>query len=87
MSMSSEERQIKEAFIDGFMAAHMDGDAHRAEAERAWRTQNTTDRVPPRRAAVTVVVPARALRLVVEGGAPDQATLDNAVGRLRLALG
>jgi hypothetical protein len=40
---SKETRQIREAFIDGFLSAKGgDGDRHRAEAERAWRNENET---------------------------------------------
>lgn len=50
--MNHEEKQIREAFIDGFISGHGGfGETAevRREAERAWRDENTTERAPRRR--------------------------------------
>jgi hypothetical protein len=42
--MNKEERQIKEAFIDGYLSDYRDngGRVDEAMAERAWREENET---------------------------------------------
>lgn len=47
MGITREERQIKEAFIDGYLTgAYPMGGEYRQEAEEAWREHNTTNRAP-----------------------------------------
>lgn len=45
--MNHEERQIHDAFIDGYLSACGSGardTVNRSDAEQAWRDENTTER-------------------------------------------
>jgi hypothetical protein len=100
--LTTEERQIREAFIDGYESARDDGSK---SAAQAWRDENQTDGHDPDEPPPPFGYPGTDghdpgeppppfgypgwhddLWLVLEGGARDQAHIDTVVFRLRRAL-
>lgn len=84
--ITTEERQIREAFIDGYLSAQDHGGDK--SAAQAWRDENQTDGRDPAEPPRPFGYPGWRddLWLVVDGGARDQAHLGTVIFRLRRAL-
>lgn len=83
--MQTVERQIREAFIDGFLSAKDDSSK---TATQAWRDENETNGHSPGEPLRPFGYPGWKgdLKIVLDGGANDQSHLETVIFRLRSAL-